>query len=314
MKIRWMVFVLLGNAVVLTQGAACGNGGDPGANDNGVHLSDKDLLALNQPADFSCAGEADPAQVFSADTVVTGVVEDFEEGNHVPGIVVSVYASREDLLAGDPFDESAPSDSSGAFSITVPGGVARVHWVSRNPAGQDAHFDTVEMEDPVGGLPPAAPPTTGHDRKIISAATVESVPLSLGIARTPGRGVLAGTLYDCERRKVEHAAVRVYSGPPTDPDRQLLSIYSKAGLNTFYFFAGMPSRLQEYTDPAGQFLVANLVPGGTVWVEMWGRLRADQLPLGHQDCTEGCLVAAQEVPVLGDSIVMTDLNPLYAGN
>ena len=292
--------------------AACGD--DDNGNTNDIHLSDQDLVALNQPADFTCLDATDPAQAFPVDTQVTGVVEDFEEGSPVEGIVVSIYATRADLLADDPFDESGPTDSAGAYSILVPGGVSRVHWKSSNPAGQEHNFDTLELEDPVGGLPPENPSTVGKDRRIISAATVETVPLTLGISRVPGLGVIAGTLYDCRRRHVQNAAVRIYDGPPGDVTRTQLSVTSGQGLNTFYFYAGMPSRLQTYTDPEGQFITANLAPGATVFVEMWGRLQASQTPAGYDDCVEGCLVSVQEVPTLGDTIVITDLNPAYVGN
>jgi hypothetical protein len=189
-----------------------------------------------------------------------------------------------------------------------------VHWKSSNPAGQEFHFDTIEMEDPVAGLAPEAPSTAGKDRRIISAATVETVPLTLGISRVPGLGVIAGTLYDCRRRHVQHAAVRIFDGPATDASRTQLSVTKGDGLNTFYFYSGMPSRLQAFTDPEGQFITANLAPGTTVFVEMWGRLQDDQTPAGFGDCTEGCLVSNQEVPVLADTIVITDLNPAYVDN
>lgn len=288
---------------------ACGD--DDNQNTNDVHLSGEDLLALNQPADYTCLDATDPAQAFPTDTQVTGIVEDFEEGSAVEGIVVSVYATRADLLADAPFDQSDPTDPAGAFSVLVPGGAPRVHWKSANPLGQAYHFDTIEMEDPVAGLLPDSPSTAGKDRKVVSAATVETVPLTLGISRVAGLGVIAGTLYDCRRRHVQHAAVRIYDGPASDADRVLLSITSGQGLNTFYFASGMPSRLQEYTDPEGQFISANLAPGVTVFVEMWGRLQADQLPAGFDDCTGGCPVSSQEVPVVGDTIVITDLSPSY---
>lgn len=291
--------------------SGCGGDDDGNQNESSVHLSDDPLAANNQPADFTCLDATDPAMTFQADTEVSGVVQDFEDKTAVPGVEVSIYADRADLLADQPFDVSSPSDENGHFSVTAPAGVARVHWKMHDPAGKDFHFDTLEMEDPIAGFPPGPPPTTGADRLIISAATVESVPISLGIGRIEGRGQVAGTLYDCARHHVEHGAVRIYDGPPEDPARTQLSAYAGSDLNTFYFFSGMPSRLQRYTDPEGQFLTANLVPGASVWVEAWGRLDPSQLPAGHADCAGGCLVALQEVPVLPDAIVITDVNPAY---
>lgn len=293
----------------------CSDDDSTGQNNNTSteHLSDDLLQALNNDPDFTCFDATDPVITFSTDTDVTGVVEDFEEGYAVEGAVVKVYGTLQDLLDDQPFDESAPSDVHGAYTITVPGNVQRTHWRMTDPSGED-YFDTFEINDPVAGMPPGPPQTTGKDRLIISTVTMETVPATLGIQRIEGRGIIAGRVYDCQRNEVEHAAIRVYDGPASDPDRQLISVYEGGNRNSFYFVSGMPSRLQQFTDPEGQFVVANLVAGGSVHVEFWGRTQAAWMPTGYQDCSEGCLISTQEVPVVGDTIVITDMLPLYSSN
>lgn len=294
----------------------CGDD-DGGSNSNennaGPHLSADLLEAEGRDPDFSCLGEPDPANVFATDTDVTGVVEDFEEGFPVEGVTVAVFASYADLAADTPFATSAPSDINGGYTVGVPANVQRLHYKMIDPTGQD-YFDTMELEDPVAGMAPDPPQTTGKDRKAVSWATVDKVPGMIGIARIEGRGIVAGTVYDCSRDHVEHAALRVYDGPASDPNRVQLSIWDGSSRNSFYFSDDLPSRLQDFTNPEGQFLTANLVPGGTVTLEIWGRLDAAWLPAGYEDCAEGCLISRQEVPVFGDVIVITDMNPLYASN
>jgi hypothetical protein len=305
--------VLAVAAAVVALGAGCGDD-DGGTNNNSnsewEQLSDDTLDTASGPADYLCAGTPDPALTFAQDTDITGIVEDFEIHEPVEGIEVTVYATRADMLAGVGFDTSAPSAADGSYTVLVPAHTQRVHYKMVDPTGSN-YFDTMELGDPVAGMGPGAPTTTGKDRAAISLATVDTVQLTLGMARVSGRGVIAGTVYDCGRHHVAAAGLRVYDAPASDPNRQLLSIWSNEGAdrNSFYFRDGMPSRLQHFTEYEGQVLVANLLAGTPVTLEIWGRVEAGSSP---EDCTGGCLIASQEVPVIADTIVITDCNPLYS--
>lgn len=301
-------------ALALAVGAGCGDDDDDGSNQNDNNdweqLSDDFVLTEAGPADYNCMSSPDLALTFDQDTDITGIVEDFEMHFPVEGIEVTVYATRAHMMADEAFDVSAPSGSDGSYSVLVPAHTQRVHYKMIDPTGE-SYFDTMELEDPVAGMGPGTPTTTGKDRAAISLTTVDTVQLTMGMSRIPGRGIIAGTVYDCLREHVAEAGMRVYDAPASDPNRQLIALWSNDNpdRNSFYFRDGMPSRLQSFTELGGQVLVANLVAGSPVTIEIWGRMEAGQSPT---DCTEGCLIATQEVPVMADTIVITDLNPLYS--
>ncbi len=305
---------LLATALALwpLHAAGCGDD-DSNTNDNSEHLSDNYLSAPTGDPDYTCVGSADPALSFSSDTEVSGVVEDFETELAVEGIVVNSYASLNDLLNDTPYDTSEPSSPTGEYAVTIPANTPRVHFKMVDPSGSD-YYDTIELNEPVAGMPPGPPQTTGKDRIAVSAITMLSVPAILGINRIEGTGIVAGKVYDCQRETMEWAAQRAYDGPPEDTDRTLISVYEGADRNSFYFGNGMPVRNRIFTDVNGQFIIANLPvsPGAFLTMEMWGRLEADWLPSGYEDCTEGCLVSIQDIPILADTIVVTDMLPLYS--
>jgi len=288
---------------------------DDGGNDNNNndnenttadHLSDEMLITVAGDPDFTCEGQVDPALSFTVETEISGIVRDFEEDWAVEGVLVSVYESVQDLLDDNPYDTSPASAPNGSYTVLAPPDVPRLHFKIWDPTFSD-YFVTMELNEPVAGMPPGPPQTTGKDRLIISAVTMEVVPAILGIQRIAGRGIVSGRVYDCNRDELEHAAMRVYDGPASDPDRQLLSLYEGPQRNAFYFPAGgsIPGKDPMFTDPEGRFIVANLVatPGEFVTMEMWGR---------YAGCPDGCLVSTQDLPVLPDSIVVTDMLPLYA--
>jgi hypothetical protein len=247
------------------------------------------------------------------ETEISGIVEDFEEGWEVENVIVHVYSSLQDLLDDVPFDSSAPSSPTGEYTVSVPGDVTRFHFKMVIASGTD-YYQTIELNEPLAGLSPSAPTTTGKDRLIVSAVTMETVPAILGIARLSGTGIIAGKVYDCNRMEVEYAAQRAYDAGPENPARHLLSVYEGADRNSFYFGNEMPVRNRQFTDVNGQFIIANVpyAAGTFVTMEMWGRLESDWLPSGHEDCTGGCLISIQDIPVLPDTIIVTDMSPLYA--
>lgn len=287
-----------------------GNDNNTNVNDNNTvdHLSDEMLVTPAGDPDFSCEGQADPALSFSVETEISGIVKDYEEKWAVEGILVSVYVSVQDLLDDNPYDTSTASAPNGSYSLMAPPDVPRLHFKMWDPTFTD-YIVTLELNEPVAGMPPGPPQTSGKDRWAVSELTKQTVTAVLGMPLIDGRGIVAGTVYDCNRDELENAAMRVYDGPESDPDRQMLSLFDGPNRNAFYFppEIDIPSRdpAVMFTDPEGRFLIANLVanPGEFVTMEMWGR---------HAGCLDGCLISTQELPVLPDSIVITDMLPLYS--
>jgi hypothetical protein len=283
---------------------------DGGSNDNGNanatpdHLSDETMVTPTGTPDFTCVGGADPAMVYTTETEISGIVQDFEEDWAVEGVCVSVFETLDDLLNDNPFDTSAETGPNGSYTLLAPANVARMQFKIWDPTFED-YFITLELNEPVAGMPPGPPQSTGKDRLVISDVTMQTVPAILGIQRVAGTGIVAGRVYDCNRDELQYAAMRAYDGPESDPARQLLSVYEGPNRNAFYFADGMPVRGQMFTDPEGQFLIANLAPtpGDFITMEFWGR---------YGDCPDGCLISTQEIPVVPDSIVVTDMLPLYS--
>lgn len=229
--------------LALATGVGCGDDDSTQNNTNDwEQLSDDVVYTEAGGADYGCRSAPDPALTFAQDTNVTGIVEDFEEHFPVEGIEVTVYATLADLMADVPFDVSAPSGSDGSYTVLVPADTQRVHYKMIDPTGVD-YFDTMELEDPVAGMGPGTPTTTGKDRAAISVVTTDTVQLTLGMSRIPGRGIIAGTVYDCAREHVAEAGMRVYDAPASDPNRQLISLWNNddPNKNSFYFRDGMPS-------------------------------------------------------------------------
>lgn len=290
--------------------AGCGDD-DGGSNNNttGDHLSDEMLSTPVGDPDFSCEGSADPALSYTVETEISGIVKDYEEKWAVEGILVSVYESVQDLLDDTPYDTSAASAPNGSYSLMAPAGVSRMHFKMWDPAADPDYIVTLELNEPVAGMPPGPPQSSGKDRWAVSEITKMTVTAVLGMPIIDGRGIVAGSIYDCNRDELENAAMRVYDGPASDPNRQLLSMFDGSNRNSFYFppDISIPSQDPDvmFTDPEGRFLIANLIatPGEFVTVEMWGR---------HASCPEGCLISTHEVPALPDSLVITDMLPLYA--
>jgi hypothetical protein len=285
--------------------AACGDDDGGGCEGIECHLSD-DYLYINvhqRPANYTCIGDADTAISYAQDTQVSGTIVDYENEYPADGVTIEVYTSLEELYLGNFFDQQV-SDAAGDYSILVPAGVTRMTFRTyKDPDPNDDYFDTVEMNEPVAGFSDP-PPTTNIERYIIAMETVETIPATLGIPRIPGTAIVAGTAYDCDHEDVQYGAIRAFNAA-----RDTLSKYEGADRNAFYFTGGLPSRRQMYTDPEGQFVIANLPEGDYAYVEFWGRVDAANLPGGFQDCNEGCMVSECPIPRLADVVVITDLDP-----
>ncbi len=293
--------------------AGCGDD-DGGTNDNNdnsnsvtEHLDTELMTTVAGTPDFAGVGSPDPALAYTVETEISGIVKDFEEDWAVEGVLVSVYESVQDLLDDNAYDTSDESAPNGSYSVMAPSGVARLHFKIWDPSSDPDYFVTIELNEAVAGLPPGPPQATGKDRLAVSAVTMATVPAILGIQRIEGRGIVSGRAFDTNGDELENAAIRAYDGPESDPDRQLLSVYEGPHRNSFYFPEGgsIPGRDPMFTDSEGRFITANLVAveGEFITMEVWGR---------YDDCTDGCLVSTQQVPVLPDSIVITDMLPLYS--
>jgi hypothetical protein len=129
------------------------------------------------------------------------------------------------------------------------------------------------------------------------------LPAFIGVTRTAGLGVLAGTIRDCQNREVGGAIVTVsdVSGSPEHLD----------GAMTYYFSAepnnSLPVRhnLAANTNQDGRFSVLELQPGQSAYLQVWGFM--DGQDPESDDLT---LLAEIPSPILPDSVVISDMEAL----
>jgi hypothetical protein len=93
----------------------------------------------------------------------------------------------------------------------------------------------------------------------VSVTTYQIIPSLLGVTVDPDKGVIAGTVYDCNDDPVEAASVIVVdAGDGSIPQTEVVK----------YFVNEFPNRNQPYTSEDGLFVATN-IPEGTFRIEAW---------------------------------------------
>jgi hypothetical protein len=296
--------MLLRSTIALTlllAAAACGGGDKPApdapgpdigfnkpaaalkANANGVEIGPADLTCLGTPA-------SDPATA----TAITldAVVKDFQTGDAVAA-VVTAFPNAD---VGQPF-ATATADALGKISIVVPMGTKRFGFKMTH---KDS-LDTLLLNQKVG---PTTTPVMFGNIQIVSTVTANVLPAFIGKIRTAGTGVLAGAMRDCQDRDLSNFIAAVSSTPGTATHLP--------GADAYYFdpTAGLPVKhnVHESASADGLFMVIELAPTPTAYVQIWGYptdadLAADRL----------ALVAELAAPVIADTVITGSYEPLRTG-
>jgi len=247
------------------------------------------------PADYSClcAGGSDTPT--SVEVTLTGTTRDFQTNDVVDNVDIRMFRQGDPLTA-TPL-ATATSDASGDYSLTVPAGTGRVSLVQTDPE-VSRFLDTAVVNHLFAPSAPAQMLTL----YTVSELTANALPAFIGVARTVGRGLMLGMLVDCNGDRVAGAIATVSATPRTTDHL--------AGADTFYFSAGSTSLPVRHTQAAdtnkdGLFMVIELVPTDTAYVQAWGYLPG-QTP-GVDDLT---LLSEVPVPVGADSVGIATLEPL----
>jgi len=244
------------------------------------------------PADLGCRGTPSADQATTVAVALSTTVRDLQSGNAVPGATVTVFP---DQTFGSPFAGSPyTSGSSGALTVNVPAGTKRFGF---RITGASA-LDTLIL----GAIAnPSQPTQTVPAIESVSTATAATLPALIGVTRTPGTGLVLGVLHDCQGREVSNfiATVSTTSGTTTHA----------MGADTFYFSAsvGLPVRRSQQAAGSadGRFMIIELAPTSTAFVQMWGyatdaALQADQLTL----------IAELAIPVIADAAITGGHDPI----
>src|SRR5688572_16310529 len=186
-------------------------------------------------ANFSCAAET--INTRSDAMVVQGTIVDFQNGNELPN--ASIKAFFTDAITGTP-DATATADATGAYSLNLPAGAkSRMNWLMERPEGG---LPTYSLNTP---LDITMNPVTMYERENVSTLTANALPAFIGHARTPGLGVVAGGIEDCDGDSVQHAIGTIASAA-SDGDANTIAFIP--GAEVYYFISGLPTRRNQRGD------------------------------------------------------------------
>ena len=253
-------------------------------------------------ADLTCLNTASSDMATTVSVSLHTIVKDFQSGNAVPGATVTVF---KDVMSDAPFDTQTSSDQAYA-TFTVPTGVKRFGFKMTTSDGSTMPtFLLNQYIDPSLAVQPAGAdtdPTKSMKIQSVSSSTAATLPALIGETRTPGTGVIAGALRDCQKHEMSNFVATVSSTPMTAT--------SIDGAEAFYFSDAVDlpvhHQQQDAASKDGLFMVIQLPPAPTAYVQMWGYATDADATAGG----EMKLVAQLQVPVLADTVITGSYEPL----
>jgi hypothetical protein len=241
-------------------------------------------------ADWTCLNTPSDDQPSTGTIALTGRVGDFQTGNGVGDATVTAWSTGPSATVGTATTDTAAA-TRGNFTMTLgmlPAGTRRYGFTITAP-----QFVTTKV---LGRFYAPGVPAT-DDLEAISQSTATALPAFIGITRDPSKGLLIGSLHDCQGRAVSNAVVGVSA---------LGEVFADAGGETFYFSAGgssLPVRhnVAPVMNKDGLYAVLNVPPPGGM-LQVWGFRTVAELSAGNL-----VLLAQTAAPVLADEVVVADL-------
>jgi hypothetical protein len=284
--------------------AACGDDGgtttpDTPPPDIGFNKPAAPLKANNNntevgAAELGCLNMASTDQATTPDKIMlTTTVKDFQNGDPVPNAMVTAFNGIE---IDRPFDTKT-ADSMAKVTIDIPKGTKRFGFKMK----AQGSLDTLLLNQIVD---PGMATQTTDSIDIISNGTATTLPVLIGKQRTPGTGVLAGAVRDCQGRAMSNFIATVSSTKST--------VTHLEGALSYYFDAasGLPVRhtVIGSGSPNGLFMVIEMAPTAMAYVQVWGYptdadLAADRLTL----------ISELQAPVIADTVITGSYAPLRTG-
>ena len=286
---------------------ACGGGDDPTpdsppATSHGFDKPTASLKANNEaspdvwvevgPADLSCLNTPSIDLPTTVEVKLATTVRDFQSGAAVPGATVSVFPNQDlsSPVPGSPWT----ADGTAMVTVTIPVGTERFGFKMTHPNAMDTLLlnqtvDATEANQTLSAI------------QSVSKTTAQTLPALIGVDRTTGTGVLAGSMRDCAGNEMSNFIATVSSAKGTATH--------VSGADTYYFSptVGLPQRhsQQPAASEDGLFMVIELAATPTAYVQVWGYptdadLASDSLKL----------IAELETQVIGDTVITGSYEPL----
>lgn len=246
---------------------------------------------LQGAANWDCLGTPSDDLATQVEVTLSGAIQDFQTDDPLPEATLTAYDEVEFSGAGV---ATATSDVDGNYSIALPAGGTR--WAYKVVL-EDA-LDTYSLNQYLQPDQPAQMDTINS----VSLLTAQALPAFIGVTRTPGLGILAGSIRDCDGHEVQGAisTVSTTPGAPMHLD----------GAQTYYFSAlstSLPVRhsQQLFTNTDGLFVVIELPATTEAYLQIWGFV--DQADMDDGEMT---LLGEIPSPVLADSVITASMDPL----
>ncbi len=243
------------------------------------------------PADWSCLNTPTSDAPSTVAINLTGELVDFQNDTELPDAIITAYDDTNFSGAGI---ATAVADEDGMYAMTLPVGQTRVAFKLQD----DRALDTYNLNEYF------EPSNADQDFEVrsVSLLTANALPAFIGVTRTVGLGILAGTAIDCNGDEVG-GAIATVSSVSASPEHL-------DGAGTYYFSANATSlpvrhtqQLQTNTD--GVFVVIELPIMPTAFLQVWGFID------GQNPATdELTLLAEIPAPILADSVVIGNPEPL----
>jgi len=247
------------------------------------------------PADLTCLNTPSTDMPTAQAVTLNTVVKDFQSDKLVTGAAVTAFTG---IDFGNPFGAAVTSDGQGLVTVAIPAGQRRIGFkMAGGVSGSTTQLDTFLLNQ---YLDPAMAIQTSPELLSVSDSTAQLLPALIGQPRTPGSGVIAGALRDCQGREMSNFVATVSSTPGT---ATLLD-----GASTYYFSktsSPLPQKhnVLQNASSNGLYMVIQIPATTTAYVQMWGYKTAAAVG------GDMSLLAELQVPVIADSVVTGSYNP-----
>jgi hypothetical protein len=283
--------------------AACGSGGD-----DDTTTADAADVGFNKPtgtlkanASNAEVGDADLTSCMPDAATTTAVklmttVKDFQNQTAVPQATVTAFPT----IQADAVFDTQMSDGNGMLTVNIPVGTKR-YGFKMTADGQFPTFLLNQYVNPtkVDGSGNTTDPSSIQS---VSNSTAALLPALIGQTRTQGTGVVAGALRDCQAHEISNFVVTVSSTMTTSTPID--------GAQAFYFSLSpelpVHHKQAEAAAANGLFMVIQLPPSTTAYVQAWGYPTAADMAAGTLK-----LVSELAVPVVADTVVTGSFEPLH---
>jgi hypothetical protein len=245
-------------------------------------------------ADLSCLGTA-PSDMATTTTVTLSTkVTDFQEDTPVADTMVIAFQGNNYM---SPFDTKT-ADADANISFTVPTGTTRFGFRMESENAFPTFLLNQKLESPSNAT------QTKDEIQSVSKTTAATLAAFIGTPRTPGTGVIAGALRDCQKREI--------SGFVATLSSTSMTATPVAGAEAYYFKAEtkLPQQHKQvpWASGDGIFMIIEVpTTSPMAYVQMWGFPTAADMDKGMSGLK---LVAELEVPILADNVITGSYEPL----